>query len=93
MTETPGTVSTATAEDPPLKPIKPNQTNCDEKDAKGKPCWGPLKVMPVVADSLRQQAPAGSVFYRCQACQKIYYGPPRELPLRRIPRRISILGW
>ncbi|GBC82460.1 hypothetical protein HRbin10_01585 [bacterium HR10] len=87
------TTPSPTSTERPLKAMKPNQTNCDEKDEKGKPCWGPLKVWHTAPSEIRQKAPAGVVLYRCQACLTVYYGPPRELPLRRIPRRVSILGW
>ncbi len=83
----------ATPEERPLKSMKPQQTNCDEKDEKGKPCWGPLKIWYTAPAEIRQKVPEGMLLYRCQACATLYYGPPRELPLRRRPRRISILGW
>ena len=75
-----------------FKELKPNQTNCDEKDAKGKPCWGQLKIMQTATNEIKKRVPDGSTLYRCQVCQTIYYGPLRQLPLRRVPRRISILG-
>jgi hypothetical protein len=75
------------------KAMKPEQTNCDEKDAKGKPCWGPLKMWLTAPDGAKKQIPNGSHLYRCQVCLTIYYGPPRALPLKRVTRRVSILGW
>lgn len=59
---------------PELKPMKGYQTNCDEKDAKGKPCWGPLKMWNTAPDQIRQRIPAGHVVYRCQACWRVYHG-------------------
>lgn len=59
---------------PEPKPMKGYQTNCDEKDAKGKPCWGPLKLWSTAPDHIRQRIPAGHVVYRCQVCWRVYHG-------------------
>jgi hypothetical protein len=57
-----------------LKPMKGYQTNCDEKDAKGKPCWGLLKMWSMAPDDIRRRIPAGHVIYRCQVCWQVYHG-------------------
>jgi hypothetical protein len=81
------------AEERKTKQMKPDQTNCDEKDAKNKPCWGQLKMWLTAPETVKKQVPSGAQLYRCQVCLTVYYGPPRALPLKRVPRRVSILGW
>jgi hypothetical protein len=55
---------------------KPRQTNCDQKDAKGKPCWGFLKAWTNPPSDLTRKIPAGEVLYRCQTCLALYHGKP-----------------
>lgn len=63
---------------PSLKPLKGYQTNCDGKDAKGKPCWGPLKIWHTAPAELRQLIPPDEVIYRCQQCWQLYHGRPHQ---------------
>jgi hypothetical protein len=69
-------VKAAEPPQPTIKPMNGYQTNCDEKDAKGKPCWGPLKVWNRAPNELRRQVPRGDLIYRCSQCWRIYHGPP-----------------
>lgn len=61
-----------------ILPAKPGQTNCDQKDAKGKPCWGFLKVWILAPDELLKQIPPGEVIFRCQTCLTLYHGSPHR---------------
>lgn len=54
----------------------PGQTNCTQKDAKGKPCWGFLKVWTLAPQEMLKKIPAGEVLYRCQTCLTLYHGKP-----------------
>ena len=55
---------------------KPRQTNCDQKDAKGKPCWGFLKAFTIAPPEMLRKIPRGEVLYRCQTCGALYHGKP-----------------
>ncbi len=70
-TELKGTTTEA-----PILTAKPGQTNCDQKDAKGKPCWGFLKVWTIAPPEILKKIPAGEVLYRCQTCLALYHGRP-----------------
>lgn len=71
-------VKTAETNQPTIKPLKGYQTNCNEKDAKGKPCWGTLKIWHTAPDELKRPFPPGEVIYRCQNCWQLYHGPLYE---------------
>lgn len=72
-----GEVNAAETTQPTIKPLKRKQTNCDEKDAKGKPCWGTLKIWHTAPDQIRRQF-SDQIIYRCQQCWRVYHGPMRE---------------
>jgi hypothetical protein len=67
-----------------MKPMKEYQTNCNEKDAKGKPCWGPLKQWTTAPADLLKQIPAGGAIFRCQSCWQMYHGQPHEHVHRKV---------
>lgn len=71
-------VKAAEAKQPTIKPLKGYQTNCDEKDPKGKPCWGILKLWHAAPAELRRPFPDGEVIYRCQQCWQLYHGRPLQ---------------
>jgi len=73
----------AEAKQPTIKPLKGYQTNCDEKNEKGKPCWGLLKIWHTAPAELQRQFPQGEVIYRCQNCWRLYHGLPHQHVSRR----------
>lgn len=54
----------------------PGQTNCSQKNIKGKPCWGFLKIWTLAPAAMRKRIPVGDVIYRCQTCLTLYHGKP-----------------
>jgi len=58
-------------------PIKPGQTVCNRRDAKGKICAGPLKKRPVTGYKSKKELAGDPVVYRCGRCYTLYAGPPQ----------------
>lgn len=59
-----------------LKRLKPGQTVCNEVDAKGKICAGPLKQRPEPGYRSKTELSGDEVVYRCGRCYTLYQGPP-----------------
>lgn len=60
------------------KPLLAGQTVCTVKDEKGESCHGHVKRWYTAPPEVAQKAAPGNVIYRCQRCNTIYEGPPRE---------------
>src|SRR4029453_15948649 len=59
-----------------VKQMKQGQTVCNEKDAKGKLCAGPLKRLPDPGYRSREELDGAPITYRCGRCRTLYQGPP-----------------
>ena len=68
----PSAVATA----PVPKQITNAQTVCNEKNAKGKPCWGHLKQLDTAGESAEVHLRGDDVLFQCQTCGTFYMGPP-----------------
>jgi hypothetical protein len=68
-------VSTATAAPVP-KRITNAQTVCNEKNEKGKPCWGHLKQLKTAGEPAEVHLRGDDVLFKCQTCGTYYMGPP-----------------
>jgi hypothetical protein len=68
-------VSTATA--PVPKTIANAQTVCNEKNEKGKPCWGHLKQLQTAGEPAEIHLRGDDVLFKCQTCGTYYMGPPQ----------------
>src|ERR1041385_8715903 len=68
-------VSTATAAPVP-KRITNAQTVCNEKNEKGKPCWGHLKQLKTAGEPAEIHLRGDDVLFKCQTCGTYYMGPP-----------------
>jgi len=68
-------VSTATTAPVP-KRITNAQTVCNEKNEKGKPCWGHLKQLKTAGEPAEVHLRGDDVLFKCQTCGTFYMGPP-----------------
>lgn len=68
-------VSTATTAPVP-KRITNAQTVCNEKNEKGKPCWGHLKQLKTAGEPAEVHLRGDDVLFKCQTCGTYYMGPP-----------------
>jgi len=68
-------VSTATPAPVP-KRITNAQTVCNEKNEKGKPCWGHLKQLKTAGEPAEVHLRGDDVLFKCQTCGTYYMGPP-----------------
>src|SRR6266478_7871697 len=68
-------VSTATTAPVP-KRITNAQTVCNEKNEKGKPCWGHLKQLKTAGEPSEVHLRGDDVLFKCQTCGTFYMGPP-----------------
>lgn len=68
----PSAVATA----PVPKQITNAQTVCNEKNEKGKPCWGHLKQLATAGESAEVHLRGDDVLFQCQTCGTFYMGPP-----------------
>jgi hypothetical protein len=68
-------VSTAAATPVP-KRITNAQTVCNEKNEKGKPCWGHLKQLKTAGEPAEVHLRGDDVLFKCQTCGTYYMGPP-----------------
>lgn len=67
--------STATTAPVP-KRITNAQTVCNEKNEKGKPCWGHLKQLKTAGEPAEVHLRGDDVLFKCQTCGTYYMGPP-----------------
>ena len=58
------------------KRITNAQTVCNEKNEKGKPCWGHLKQLRTAGEPAEIHLRGDDVLFKCQACGTLYMGPP-----------------
>src|SRR5215217_3640449 len=58
------------------KRITNAQTVCNEKNEKGKPCWGHLKQLRTAGESAEIHLRGDDVLFKCQTCGTLYMGPP-----------------
>ena len=58
------------------KRITNAQTVCNEKNEKGKPCWGHLKQLRTAGEAAEIHLRGDDVLYKCQTCGTFYMGPP-----------------
>src|SRR4029079_11651395 len=58
------------------KRITNAQTVCNEKNEKGKPCWGHLKQLKTAGEAAEIHLRGDDVLYKCQTCGTFYMGPP-----------------
>src|ERR1041385_8708181 len=58
------------------KRITNAQTVCNEKNEKGKPCWGHLKQLRTAGEPAEVHLRGDDVLFKCQACGTLYMGPP-----------------
>ena len=68
----PSTAATA----PVPKRITNAQTVCNEKNEKGKPCWGHLKQLKTAGEPAEVHLRGDDVLFKCQTCGTYYMGPP-----------------
>src|SRR2546423_3813517 len=58
------------------KRITNAQTVCNEKNEKGKPCWGHLKQLRTAGEPSEIHLRGDDVLFKCQTCGTLYMGPP-----------------
>jgi hypothetical protein len=58
------------------KRITNAQTVCNEKNEKGKPCWGHLKQLRTAGEAAEIHLRGDDVLFKCQTCGTLYMGPP-----------------
>src|SRR6476659_2696261 len=61
---------------PVPKRITNAQTVCNEKNEKGKPCWGHLKQLKTAGEPAEVHLRGDDVLFKCQTCGTYYMGPP-----------------
>src|SRR6476659_3467903 len=61
---------------PVPKRITNAQTVCNEKNEKGKPCWGHLKQLRTAGEPAAIHLRGDDVLSKCQTCGTFYMGPP-----------------
>jgi hypothetical protein len=66
----------AVAPAPIPKQITNAQTVCNEKNEKGKPCWGHLKQLDTAGEPAEVHLRGDNVLFKCQTCGTFYMGPP-----------------
>jgi hypothetical protein len=75
--------ATPAAETPPqpkIKTRKPRQRACDEKDEKGKFCFGHLKRYYDYPKDIEALVGHSAEIYRCEFCKTIYKPNLAEMP-------------
>ena len=76
-TETnPANQDASTSAAPVPKQITNAQTVCNEKNEKGKPCWGHLKQLGTAGERAEVHLRGVDVLFKCQTCGTLYMGPP-----------------
>src|SRR4030095_15940922 len=58
------------------KRITNAQTVCNEKNEKGKPCWGHLKQLRTAGEAAEIHLRGDDVLFKCQPCGTLYMAPP-----------------
>jgi hypothetical protein len=66
----------STSPTPVPKQITNAQTVCNEKNEKGKPCWGHLKQLQTAGEPAEVHLRGVDVLFKCQTCGTYYMGPP-----------------
>ena len=66
----------STSPGPVPKQITNAQTVCNEKNEKGKPCWGHLKQLQTAGEPAEVHLRGADVLFKCQTCGTYYMGPP-----------------
>ena len=66
----------STSAAPVPKQITNAQTVCNEKNEKGKPCWGHLKQLQTAGEPAEVHLRGVDVLFKCQTCGTYYMGPP-----------------
>src|ERR1700704_5728522 len=61
---------------PVPKRITNAQTVCNEKNEKGKPCWGHLKQLRTAGEPAESHLRGDDVLFKCHRCGTLYMGPP-----------------
>ena len=77
---TPTTAATETPAAPKIKVRKPRQRACDEKDEKGKFCFGHLKRWYDYPPEIEALVGHHAEIYRCEFCKTIYRPNAGEMP-------------
>jgi len=67
----------STSPAPVPKQITNAQTVCNEKNEKGKPCWGHLKQLQTAGEPAEVHLRGADVLFKCQTCGTFYMGPPQ----------------
>ncbi|MEW6128962.1 MAG: hypothetical protein AB1757_18130 [Acidobacteriota bacterium] len=67
-------------------PLLPGQTVCTVKNEKGENCLGHIKQWFTASKEDLAKAAAGNVLHRCQRCQAVYEGPPKQ-HLNPLPKK------
>src|SRR5260370_33695870 len=70
------TQSPVTQAPPVPKRITNAQTVCNERNEKGKACWGHLKQLRTAGEASEVHLRGDDVLYKCQLCGTLYMGPP-----------------
>ncbi len=65
---------------PKIKTRKPRQRACDEKNPKGKLCFGHLKRWYDYPREVERMVGRGAELYRCERCRTLYRPDSSELP-------------
>lgn len=62
---------------PPVpKRITNAQTVCNERNEKGKACWGHLKQLRTAGEPVESHLRGDDVLFKCHRCGTLYMGPP-----------------
>jgi hypothetical protein len=70
-------IANAGAPAPPVpKRITNAQTVCNERNEKGKACWGHLKQLRTAGEPAESHLRGDDVLYKCHRCGTLYMGPP-----------------
>lgn len=68
---------TAAPASPPVpKRITNAQTVCNERNEKGKACWGHLKQLRTAGEPAESHLRGDDVLFKCHRCGTLYMGPP-----------------
>ena len=74
----PNAETPAAAPSPPPVPkrITNAQTVCNERNEKGKACWGHLKQLRTAGEPAESHLRGDDVLFKCHRCGTLYMGPP-----------------
>src|SRR6266852_2083922 len=70
------TQTTAPSSPPVPKRITNAQTVCNERNEKGKACWGHLKQLRTAGEPAESHLRGDDVLFKCHRCGTLYMGPP-----------------